>query len=39
VYPGSAGHDYQWVLDHGMGQRAFAAESGHVLTPFSATSA
>jgi len=39
VYPGSAGHDYQWVLDHGMGQRAFAAGSGHILTPFSATSA
>lgn len=23
VYPGSAGHDYQWVLDHGMGLRAY----------------
>ena len=23
VYPGSAGHDYQWVLDNGMGLRAF----------------
>lgn len=22
VYPGSAGHDYQWVLGHGMGARA-----------------
>lgn len=39
VYPGSAGHDYQWVLDHGMGHRAFAADPGHVLVPFSAASA
>lgn len=23
VYPGSAGHDYGWVLDHGMGKRAY----------------
>lgn len=23
VYPGSAGHDYQWVLDNGMGLRAY----------------
>ena len=23
VYPGSAGHDYGWVLEHGMGRRAF----------------
>ena len=39
VYPGSAGHDYSWVLEHGMGQRAFSASTGHVLTPYSATSA
>lgn len=35
VYPGSAGHDYQWVLDHGMGSRAYADGPGHVLKPFS----
>ncbi len=23
VYPGSAGHDYQWVLENGMGQRVY----------------
>lgn len=34
VYPGSAGHDYQWVLDHGMGQRAFAGPDGVELRPF-----
>jgi len=40
VYPGSAGHDYGWVLEHGMGRRAFAAEgAGHVLLPYDATSA
>ena len=22
VYPGSAGHDYGWVVEHGMGKRA-----------------
>ena len=35
VYPGSAGHDYQWVLDHGMGNRVHAGPEGHVLKPFS----
>jgi glucose-6-phosphate isomerase len=35
VYPGSAGHDYQWVLDHGMGSRVRAGSQGPVLTPFS----
>ena len=35
VYPGSAGHDYQWVLDHGMGNRVYAdADGGHVLRPY-----
>ena len=23
VYPGGAGHDYSWVLEHGMGSRAY----------------
>lgn len=35
VYPGSAGHDHQWVLDHGMGNRVHAGSEGHMLTPFS----
>ena len=40
VYPGSAGHDYGWVLEHGMGRRAFVAEGGgHLLRPYDATSA
>ena len=34
VYPGSAGHDYGWVLEHGMGRRA-VSESGRLsLVPF-----
>jgi glucose-6-phosphate isomerase, archaeal len=38
VYPGDAGHDYQWVLDHGMGYRARRGESGAVeLAPFGGT--
>lgn len=28
VYPGGAGHDYGWVLEHGLGRRAFRAEDG-----------
>lgn len=36
VYPGSAGHDYQWVLDHGMGSRAFATEDGYELRDYDA---
>ena len=39
VYPGSAGHDYGWVLEHGMGQRAFSAPTGHLLAPYSAINA
>lgn len=32
VYPGSAGHDYQWVLDHGMGHRVYRdPTTGHRL--------
>lgn len=34
VYPGSAGHDYEWVLRHGMGQRVLHTESGHDLVRF-----
>jgi glucose-6-phosphate isomerase, archaeal len=34
VYPGSAGHDYQWVLDHGMGRRAMRIATGYELVPF-----
>jgi len=29
VYPGGAGHDYGWVLEHGMGRRVLAADPGH----------
>ena len=28
VYPGGAGHDYGWVLEHGMGQRVLGGSSG-----------
>ncbi|MBH0130198.1 glucose-6-phosphate isomerase family protein [Salinibacterium sp. NK8237] len=34
VYPGGAGHDYGWVLEHGMGKRAFTADSGVDLRPY-----
>jgi glucose-6-phosphate isomerase len=34
VYPGSAGHDYQWVVANGMGERIFAGPSGPVRRPF-----
>ena len=34
VYPGSAGHDYQWVLDHGMGARAKRLADAFELVPF-----
>lgn len=36
VYPGSAGHDYQWVLDHGMGARARRVADGFELVDFGA---
>jgi glucose-6-phosphate isomerase len=36
VYPGSAGHDYQWVLDHGMGARARRVPNGFELVDFGA---
>ena len=35
VYPGSAGHDYGWVLEHGMGHRVIRDGVGHSLIPFS----
>lgn len=36
VYPGGAGHDYGWVLEHGMGSRAFRTADGGVdLRPYS----
>lgn len=34
AYPGSAGHDYQWVLERGMGLRAVRDRDGHRLVPF-----
>lgn len=34
VYPGSAGHDYGWVLRHGMGQRAVRDPEGYRRVPF-----
>lgn len=37
VYPGSAGHDYGWVLEHGMGARAIKSTEGFDLVPFYAT--
>jgi glucose-6-phosphate isomerase len=30
VYPGGAGHDYQWVLDNGLGYRVFVSPTGGV---------
>ena len=30
VYPGGAGHDYGWVLEHGMGRRAVRRDGGAV---------
>ncbi|MQA80150.1 MAG: cupin domain-containing protein [Streptosporangiales bacterium] len=38
VYPGDSGHDYQWVLDHGMGRRVVRGGSGVDLVPFAPTS-
>ncbi|MFI7490204.1 glucose-6-phosphate isomerase family protein [Micromonospora echinaurantiaca] len=37
VYPGSAGHDYGWVLKHGMGLRARKSDSQVELVPFTPT--
>lgn len=32
VYPGGAGHDYGWVLEHGMGHRVFRSADGGFTT-------
>lgn len=34
VYPGGAGHDYGWVLEHGMGRRVYSSGSGPEFHPF-----
>jgi len=34
VYPGSAGHDYGWVLEHGMGARARRTADAFELVPY-----
>jgi glucose-6-phosphate isomerase len=35
VYPGGAGHDYGWVLEHGMGNRVYSSPDGTVsLRPY-----
>ena len=34
VYPGSAGHDYDWVVRHGMGRRVLRSGPGHALADF-----
>jgi glucose-6-phosphate isomerase len=36
VYPGSAGHDYGWVLEHGMGYRTFRRDDGYALRAYRA---
>jgi len=39
VYPGGAGHDYGWVLEHGMGNRVYAdpaSPDGIRFAPYSA---
>lgn len=34
VYPGGAGHDYGWVLEHGMGLRIYAGAAGAETRPY-----
>lgn len=34
VYPGCAGHDYGWVLEHGMGKRAVKGDDGVELVDY-----
>jgi glucose-6-phosphate isomerase len=34
VYPGGAGHDYGWVLEHGFGSRVFAGTAAPELRPY-----
>ena len=38
VYPGSAGHDYQWVVEHGMGHRVWRSAAGFELKSFGSSS-
>jgi glucose-6-phosphate isomerase len=33
VYPGDSGHDYDWVLAHGMGYRVHRGDGGHGAAP------
>jgi len=34
VYPGAAGHNYQWVLEHGFGSRVFRGDKAPQLLPY-----
>ncbi len=34
VYPGGAGHDYGWVLEHGFGSRVYAGGAAAELRPY-----
>ncbi|QAY73735.1 glucose-6-phosphate isomerase [Agromyces protaetiae] len=34
VYPGGAGHDYGWVLEHGFGARVYAGAAGAELRSY-----
>ncbi|WP_348789940.1 glucose-6-phosphate isomerase family protein [Leifsonia sp. NPDC080035] len=34
VYPGGAGHDYGWVLEHGFGSRVYAGAAAPELRPY-----
>jgi glucose-6-phosphate isomerase, archaeal len=34
VYPGGAGHDYGWVVEHGMGKRVRRTPGGYELVPY-----
>lgn len=34
VYPGGAGHDYAWVLEHGFGSRVYAGDAKAELRPY-----
>jgi glucose-6-phosphate isomerase len=36
VYPGRAGHDYGWVLEHGMGKRVLRSADGYALVDYDA---
>lgn len=34
VYPGDAGHDYEWVREHGFGSRVFRGDKAPQLLPY-----